>query len=436
MWGRWARFRSSDTGGFVLPATVIFVFVVMIATLGFSSMVTYETKGALYRQASVEAFHLADGAVERAKARLMNDAAWRGAIAGAAEGDGTYDMSVADTSVAAYGPVIKLVGTGHVGLSDRRVEEWVQLDAAALDYALFVGGDAQVPTNLCLSGEALVVGNAYGGSPALPPRFVCGGTYQEFVSETPPGAATDSTSFPGATYYTVRGSSRVPPRALVFRDGVEVPGIDFSGVLTYGSNTFRYRWANATVARQWFDPVTGIFRLMPPDSFVVVNFGEMPMVNPPGAAGLSSVLINGQMPSGTPLVISTTIINARFVGTVPAQRTDPAFWRGGATDFRNFTLLPTHGLAVLAGNLSCTAAQNVVVGTAASPALIYAAGPARISSNMRVVGSLISLGSFRSGGQPRLTYDEDFLDRLGSFLQENGSGVAHVLRWRETTAPA
>jgi hypothetical protein len=64
----------------------------------------------------------------------------------------------------------------------------------------------------------------------------------------------------------------------------------------------------------------------------------------------------------------------------------------------------------------------------------------QIGSNLGVTGCLLSLGDFRSTGGPNFTFDDGFLPRLPAYLQQGGgagvSGTLHVIRWRETAAPA
>jgi hypothetical protein len=298
-----------------MPATILFVFILMLATLGFSSMVSYENKGALYRQATVEAFYLADGAVERGRARLLSDSGWRGSILGVAEGDGTYDLMIADTTVMAYGALTKIVGTGHVGLADRRVELWTRTEPTAFQYAIFIAGDAEVMGNACLTGEALIVGNAHGATPMQDPHFTCDATYHEFYPATPPPVYTDPAHFPGATYYYVKGSTTAPAQARIYnRSGVDITGTaDFSDVLTYASGTFRFDFGNDVEITKYFHPTTGVFQLSAPDTCVVVNFGEIPTANPPGVNGVASLEFTG---SGASSIIAATLVRRSCSGSI------------------------------------------------------------------------------------------------------------------------
>jgi hypothetical protein len=436
--------RNAGHAGFVLPATVIFTFIVMIATLGFSSMVSYETRAALNRQATVESFYLADGAVERARARLMNDGDWRGTLSGVPEGDGTYDLAVSDTTLPVIGPAVKIVGTGHVGATDRRVELWAQVESSALEYALFVGGDAEVSGNFCLTGTALVVGDASGSSPAQPPLFTCGGTYREFVTETPPRAYTIPDSFPGATYYSVRGNSTSPARARIYnRLGQDITGAtDLSDVLTFGGSTFAFAFDTDAKIGKYFDPTTGIFALGAHDAYVVVDFGEAPTVSPPGANGVARLLFDGHNPPhGTMPQITATVINTRFVGTTEAQRLDPAYWRGSTVEYQECQLSPVNGLALIGRTLDCPTGNGAELGTSAHPALLYVTGAvSQLGSNLEVIGCLTTLGDFHSHGGPAITSNPGFVTDLPAFLKRGGSsggsGTVHVVRWREVTAPA
>lgn len=433
--------RHVGEAGIVLPATVIFIFILMIATLGFSSMVTYETKGALYRQSSVEAFHLADGAIERARARMLNDEGWRGALLGVSEGNGTYDLAVRDTTIPVTGTVTKFVGTGHVGLSDRRIELLGAVEPTALRTALFVGGEAGVSGNVQLDGPALIVGDAYGASLAQPPGFIGAGVWRESFAAAPPIIYATADSFPGATYYSVRGSQTIPPQARIYNDaGVDVtpPGVDFADVLTCAGNTFSFRFDSAAKIASYFDPATGVFSVVAPDSCVVVNFGEAPTINPPGISGVTSLYFDGD---GASTQIEATLINTRFVGTTEIQRLDPLSWLGSTVEYRECRVEPRNGFGLLGYQLDCPFGASVELGTVARPALIYVTDDVvRFASSLRLTGCLVALGDLYSTGGPRLDDHTGLSARLPDGVRRGNrsgvSGTVHVLRWRETAAPA
>ena len=52
--------------GYAMMTVMVFALIIIIAGMAFFAMATYETKGALYRQESSEAFYLAEAAIERA----------------------------------------------------------------------------------------------------------------------------------------------------------------------------------------------------------------------------------------------------------------------------------------------------------------------------------------------------------------------------------
>ena len=63
--------------GYALMTVLIFALLLLIAGTGFFAMSFSETRQTLYRQESSEAFYLADGAIERARAQFIADQTWR-----------------------------------------------------------------------------------------------------------------------------------------------------------------------------------------------------------------------------------------------------------------------------------------------------------------------------------------------------------------------
>ena len=70
------RRHQKSQGGYALITIVLFALVLLIGGFAFFSLVSGETKNALYRQDSSESFYLADGAIERARAKFLQDGGW------------------------------------------------------------------------------------------------------------------------------------------------------------------------------------------------------------------------------------------------------------------------------------------------------------------------------------------------------------------------
>ena len=90
--------QDARKAGYTLLAVMIFVLVLTIAGSMFFAMASYETKGAMYRERSSEAFYLADGAVERARAKLLDDRSWRAGWSDVQAGRGHYDLTIRDST--------------------------------------------------------------------------------------------------------------------------------------------------------------------------------------------------------------------------------------------------------------------------------------------------------------------------------------------------
>ena len=173
---RKGRREGGRAAGFALPALLFLLLVLLIAGMGFFSVAAFETKGAIYRQGSSEAFYLADAAIERARAKFLADRSWRDGWTGLASGRGTYDLAVRDTAWGGEDNVVRLLATGHVANAVRKVEVMAQVPPTAFDLSVLVMGDAEVGGNLCLGGDAHVNGDAGGNNGNGDPHFTCGGT--------------------------------------------------------------------------------------------------------------------------------------------------------------------------------------------------------------------------------------------------------------------
>jgi hypothetical protein len=303
-------------------------------------------------------------------------------------------------------------------------------------------GDASIGGNLCIDGAVHVNGNAYGNNPGQDPNFApgCGQEYTEGFAIYPPYIYTDPAHFPNATYYYVKGNkkgsvyqARIYDRFMV--DITTSRGDSLTSVTTYSGGTFTYTFNNDTKINNYFNETTGVFRKNAGDVAVVVNFGEPPIVNPPGANGVSALVFDGT----TNALIRSTVINARFVGTTEAQRLDDAYWRGAIMTVKQIKFEPRYGIACIAYDFQKQGGSQVWMGTAAWPALVYVTRNAvTVNSNFNLVGSLICLNNWSSTGGPNLTYSAGFIPNLPDYLR-NGwpsgvSGTLKILRWREVAS--
>jgi hypothetical protein len=432
------RPRGRREAGFALPALLFLILVLLIAGMGFFSVATYETKGAIYRQGSNEAFYLADAAVERARARFLADRSWRDGWAGIATGRGTYDMTVRDTAWGGESDVVQLLATGHVANATRKVEVMAQVPPTALGLSVLVMGDAEVGGNLCLGGDAHVNGDAGGNNGNGDPHFECEGDYTEGWVITPPPIYTDPDHFPGDTYYYVKGTQAGSDYTARIFDalGNDITGAtDMRNVTTYNPSTKTYTFAfdNAAKITQYFDPATGAFSKLAGTNNVVVNFGEIP--EGPSGALYSSVILDGNSSSN----IHATVINTRFTGSTEADRLNTEYWEGAVCELRQITMEPYNGIALIAYNMDKPGSSQATIGTPTWPALVYITHDVdTINSNFNLTGSIIVLNDFRTTGGPNITYNSGFIENLPDYLIEDWpdgvSGTLKVLRWREVAS--
>jgi type II secretory pathway pseudopilin PulG len=432
--GRGSR-QQRGREGFVLLALIVFITIVIIVAASLFAMASYETRGALYRQVSSEAFYLADGAVERARAKFLDDRAWRDGWSGEAEGSGTYDLTVSDTTWSGYDSPVKILSTGHVEQADRLIEVIADVPPTALGLPLLVMGDAEVGGNLCLTGDAHINGDAAGGSGHGDPHFSCDGEYTEGFEITPPIVYTEPGHFPGATYYYVKGHrDGATYTARIFdADMNDITGtIDMSSLTSYNNGTKTYTFSFNSAARiaQYFDNSTGYFRPVSPATAAVVNFGELPL--DPAVALYHALVFDGNSSSN----IHATVINSRFTGTSDDERLDTAYWEGAKLEIKQVTFEPYYGIAMICHDLERTGSAQAHLGTTTWPALVYVTRDVvMINSNLDIVGSLICLNDFHSTGGPDITYDPGFIPNLPDYLVESWpdgvSGTLKVIRWRE-----
>jgi hypothetical protein len=422
-----------DEAGYALLAVVVFVMVIIIAGMAFFAMSSYETKGAMFRQSSSEAFYLADGAVERARARFLNDKTWRDGWLSEAAGRGTYDLAVQDTAFQGHSDAVQLVATGHVDQADRRIEVMALLPPSAYELALLIMGDADAGGNLCINGKIHVNGDAdFGNNDS---HLACGGEYTEGFEIIPPYIYTDQAHFPDATYYDVFATNQGGvPHARIWWNGMDITptlGDSLQDIISYnpGTQTFTYTFNNGTLLDTYFDQLNGVFHREAGDVAVVVNFGEAPIGIP---NGVSSIVLDGPMTEP----LHTTIINSRFIGTLEEQRADYNAWIGGLMTVKQLTWEPFHGVAAIAGDFQKVGGSLADIGTVDWPALLYITKDVEaLNANFDLNGGLICLGDWSNTGGPNIAYDPGFLEHLPQYLadawNQEVSGTMHILRWRE-----
>ena len=429
---------ASAQAGYALLSAVIFVLVLTLAGLSFFSIASYETRSAIHAHRSQQAFYLADAAIERARAMFLDDRTWRAGWTNEALGAGHYDLAV-DTVIYLGEDALRLRAVGRSSDRTRRIEAVVEVPPSAYGLTVLVVGDADVGGNLCLGGSAHINGDGdFGNNDA---HLACGDYTEGFVV-TPPPIFTEPDYYPDATYYRVRGTHIGGQyQARIFnRAGMDITtalGDSLVGITTYmsGANAFSYDFTSNAMLTKYFDETTGVFRRAGGDAGVVVDFGAVPLADPPGLAGISNITLDGSASS----VLTATIINTRFTGLTEAQRQDPAFWQGGLTTVKQIALEPHLGIALITKNFQKVGGANTSVGTETWPALVYMTGDVvAVNSNFELRGSLICLGDWNSIGGPSLIFDPGFLASLPAFLSEEWdegvSGTMKVLSWREVAS--
>lgn len=423
--------RTSHDDGYVLLAAAIAVLLVTIVGYAIFGVAASETKSAIYRQDSTEAFYLADAAIERARAKFLDDETWRTGWTNVACGRGHYDLALADSTWADGTVVVKLTATGRVNAAARRVRAVVTIPHTAFDMALFIIGNAEVKGNLCLQGQAYISGNAdFGNHDA---HLKCGGTYTEGYSISPPPFRTDQASYPNSSYYTVQCNKVSNKYVAVIRDktGADVSNragaTPMNEVLSYnaGTHTFTFTFGSALAVTKYFDDATGVFRRSNGDDAVVVYFGKESLID---AASVADIIFQGSTTR-----VHAAILNARFTGTTDLQRLSYNYWKGGRVSVKQVIFEPYNGVAILAYDLSGNALASV--GNATWPGLTYVIHNADdVTSNFTVVGSMVLLNSWDCQGGMNYTYNATYLPRLPAyFLSGWNQGVSGTLSFDSWT---
>lgn len=421
--------------GYALLSAMLFILVIFLGGVSFFAMSTSETRQALYRQVSHEAFYLADGAIERARARFIEDRSWRAGWNGVSAGRGTYDLAASDTTFGTFPHCVHLVATGHVRGAHRRIDVIADVPPTALGLTVLIMGDADVDGNLCLEGDAHINGVISGEN-----HIVCGGHHTEGFWISPPLIYTDPAHFPGATYYYVKGTqvagvfqARIFDEAMT--DITALLGDNLQAVTDYdaATATFTFDFDSAALIDHYFNDATGIFRRAAGDASVVVNFGEEPLYNP--SLATSAVSFDGNSSS----CVHPTIINTRFVGVADSQRVDTNFWKGAILTVKQVIFEPYGGIALVTGDFQKQGGSHAQLGTTTWPALVYVTKDVEmVNSNFELYGCIICLGDWDNTGGPDISFDGGFVPNLPDYLidewQTGVTGTLKILQWREVPA--
>lgn len=433
------RRPPADQGGYVLMAVTVFVFVLAIVGMAMFSTSSYETRLSIHAQESTQAFYLADAALERARAKLLEDRTWRAGWTGVALGGGTYDLAIADTTIGGHAePLVRMIATGTCGNARRRILAVGELPPSALEISLLATGDLTADAAVCIDGRVHVGEDADFGNHDN--HLICGEMTEGFTVN-PPQIYTDPAHLTGSTYYEVRGT-RVGAtyQARIFdRNGNDITaavGNNLSTVTSYSAATGRYtfNFGSAAALATFFDQTSGVFRRAPGDASVVVNFGESPLSTPPGPNGTANVNLRGNGST----VLNTTIVNTRFTGITAEQRIDSAYWTGGTTTVERLVIDPLNGISMICNQLITASATDI--GTVAHPGLLYITGDASVTgSSFDFYGSMICMGSITLSARADFVYDPAFLALLPDYLEEEWlsmvSGTLRTIVWRETAPP-
>lgn len=437
---RIGRPRRDREGGYVLLVVTVFAFVMLIGTAAVVSTTTSEVKVARHQHNSEEAFYLADSAIERARARLVQNRVWRDGWVDEPLANGTYNLSIVDTTVAGVtNDVVRMTATGVVDDATRRIETIAEIPPSGLGLAVLCCGDFLALGRVCVNGRAHVNGWAWFGFRNR--NFRCG-TLSDGFDVTPPPMLTEPDAYPDDTYYYVRGTriGGVPQARIYNRHGTDITsalGDSLVGQTSYNNwtRTFSFYFNGNAVMNRYFDETTGVFSRDAGDVSVVVNFGLPPVVNPPGDRGLTDVYLRPNNPRS----INATIINSRFEGVTADQLTDSRYWRGGYTYIENLRMQPRNGVAMIAHQFY--AGRRSRLGMNRYPGVTYLTGPWNYnislsgSDRFRATGSFIMLGTYIQVGPVNFTYDDGFLERLpDSILQQWPglvSGTMRFLSWNE-----
>lgn len=417
--------------GMAMITVLIFSFVFIVGMMAFFTVAGYEANQAEMREHTTRAFFLADGAIERAKAELLQDGRWDDGYAWVNYEGGRYKLTVSDTTWHGQ-DVTRFYSEGVFGRNKRDVEVFANIVPPGFEIAILALGNIETRGNITLVGQAHA-NMAIDGS-----HFQGDGTFDGGYVLKPPPAFTEPDSFPGATYYYVT-AQRAPTEELYIKDRNDSTLFTFVGNVTSHAEltwaidnnrvlTINYNMGNGVPHA--LDPAAGIFVKSGSDTAVVINFGR----GTPGKHDLTN--INLSATGSVNETIKPTIINAKFTGATNEDRLNKTFWAGGTIDIGvKATFEPENCFAVIAWEIKKTTA-TVSLGTATHPALSYVMGDVDWTAGQFTIhGTLIALGNMSFGGGTNLNYNRNFIACLPPALRLNWpigtSGEMKVLEWRE-----
>jgi hypothetical protein len=443
--------KYGDEKGYVLMAATVFAFVLLLGGVTVFSIAYGESRNARYKQDAWEAFYLADSAMERARAHILTDASWRDGFTDVDLGNGSYTLSLKDTTHATLGDVVKLTSTGTVGGATRSIEIFCEIIPAAFSHTMVVSDDLETTGNVCIEGLVYVGdesssgngggnGNGGGGNGNGNGNGNGGGgcevTYTEF-DVNPPAMYMDDDHFPGATYYDVRAvRSGSNWKANIFDgDGVDITsavGDSLVGIVSGNNSEVDFEFDTDAKIDKYFDDITGVFKRKAGDSSVVVNFGNGANSTPPGSDALANIIID----ANSYPTIHATIVNTRFTGVTEADRLESEHWEGGELELHKVIFEPYNGIAFATHNFIKGQGHKVYIGTDDYPALLLVTKEAdNIHPNFNSIGTIICLDEWDIQGNTTIQYNPGYIENLPSYLTDASSTVASsvlvIQTWKE-----
>ena len=423
--------RMGKEDGYVMMAAAVFAFVLLIGGMAVFSVATGENRNSNHEDDSWRAYFLAEAAIERGRAQLLNDAAWRTGFSDVDAGAGTYSLTIRDTVLAGVPNPVKMVGTGKVGDVTRSIEILGGVDITAFEHSLIVKGRLSTWW-LGLSVNGLVhVGQ---GEDALNPYLDIG--IDDFDVDPPP-LGTEPAFFPNSTYYSVRAvnSGSKWYGRIYDGDGIEIStalGDSLDGLIDVQGDQVNYTFSGDAVIARYFDATTGVFSMAPGDTGIVVDFGSAPISDPPGDNGYARVV----MSTSNAMTIHTTIVNSRFTGTTPAQRRDKDYWYGGPLYLNKLTVAPFNGIGVITKDLSSWLFTHTSIGDEDLPALVCVTGDVTsFLASMSIRGQVICWDDWISLIACEVQRDNGFKANLPPYLLDIGGGdvqgTLEIADWRE-----
>jgi hypothetical protein len=432
--------------GIALMTVLVFSFIFLILTMTFFTVASYEAGQAENRENSTRAFYMADGAIEKAKAKLLTDGAdWTTGFPKTAQDNGFFKLTV-DTVLYQGAYHSRFYAEGYFARAKRDVEVIADIVPATLGLSIYARHNIELRGNICLDGHAHADGEI-DGEDHFDLDGPCDPTWSSGTPINPPPVYLEPDSFPGATYYFVtadRGQGNDPDILYIkdrnfntlqtYLEGVATPSPPFTWTYDQNSHALEVT-VNGPSA---FDQASSVFRRDSADNTVIINFGgRLKDYDNPLDLDHEITNLTIQVPGNGQTVLQSTIINTRYrvpMATIE-DRLDYTKWMGGEIRTKSWaTFEPIYCIAFITQRIKGNAQQSL--GTAAHPALSYIMETGDFSTGQwTIYGSLVCLGDITVGGGVNLTFDSDFIDCLPPHLSENwpqgSSGVMNVLRWRE-----